>query len=113
MQKNFSIYLKHQSFIMKKNLQHAFFIASLLIISCNNPAEQAPPAEEKMEMASPEKPAYTPEMVVNKTDFTCGMPTSAGISDTCHYEGKAYGFCSAECKAEFQKNPAAALAAAQ
>jgi YHS domain-containing protein len=98
---------------MKKKLQNLFFIATLFILSCNNAAEETAPAEEKMEMASPEKPAYTPEMVVNKKDFTCGMPTSAGISDTCHYEGKAYGFCSAECKAEFQKNPAAALAAAQ
>ena len=48
---------------------------------------------------------YTPEMVVNKTDFTCGMPTSAGIKDTAHYKGNAYGFCSPECKAEFQVDP--------
>lgn len=48
---------------------------------------------------------YTPEMVVNKEDFTCGMPVSAGISDTCHVDGKAYGFCSVECKDEFLKNP--------
>jgi YHS domain-containing protein len=41
------------------------------------------------------------------------MPTSAGISDTCHYEGKAYGFCSAECKAEFQKDPAKFIASNQ
>jgi YHS domain-containing protein len=44
-------------------------------------------------------------MVVNKEDFTCGMPVSAGISDTCHVDGKAYGFCSAECKDEFLKDP--------
>ena len=29
----------------------------------------------------------------------------AGISDTCHVDGKAYGFCSPECKAEFLKDP--------
>jgi YHS domain-containing protein len=52
-------------------------------------------------------------MVVNTTDFACGMPVSAGISDTCHYEDKAYGFCSAECKAEFQKEPAKYLASKQ
>jgi YHS domain-containing protein len=52
-------------------------------------------------------------MVVNTTDFACGMPVSAGISDTAQFEGKAYGFCSAECKAEFQKEPAKYLAAKQ
>ena len=84
---------------MKKNLFQLFFVATLFAAACNSSAD--------------ETAKYTAEMVVNKTDFTCGMPTSAGISDTCHYEGKAYGFCSSECKAEFQKNPAAALAAAQ
>jgi YHS domain-containing protein len=49
-------------------------------------------------------------MVVNEKDYTCGMPVTAGISDTCHYEGKAYGFCSSECMAEFKKDPAAAIA---
>jgi YHS domain-containing protein len=49
-------------------------------------------------------------MVVNEKDYTCGMPVTAGISDTCHYEGKAYGFCSAECMAEFKKDPAGNIA---
>jgi YHS domain-containing protein len=99
--------------IMKKNLFQLFFVATLFAAACNNSADAPATTEQQSEMASSETAKYTPEMVVNKTDFTCGMPTSAGISDTCHYEGKAYGFCSSECKAEFQKNPAAALAAAQ
>jgi YHS domain-containing protein len=102
-----------QSSSMKKILFTLFLVSTLTAISCNNTAEQPAPAAETPAMAEPEAPKYTAEMVVNKTDFTCGMPTSAGISDTCHYEGKAYGFCSAECKAEFQKNPAAALASAK
>lgn len=53
---------------------------------------------------------YTPDMVVNKKDYSCGMPVSAGISDTCHYKGKAYGFCSKECKEEFLKDPDKVLA---
>ena len=40
-----------------------------------------------------------------KTDLVCGMPASAGISDTAHYKGKLYGFCSPECKMEFVKDP--------
>jgi len=46
----------------------------------------------------------------SKKDLVCGMPTSAGISDTAHYKGKVYGFCSKECKEEFYKNPSAYVA---
>jgi len=48
----------------------------------------------------------------NKKDPTCGMPVTAGVSDTAHYENKVIGFCSTECKTEFLKNPKAGLAAA-
>jgi len=48
---------------------------------------------------------YTLAMVVNKHDPSCGMPLTAGLEDTTHYKGKAYGFCSKECKNEFLKNP--------
>lgn len=46
-------------------------------------------------------PLFTPVMVDNTKDPVCGMPVKAGIGDTAHYNGKKYGFCSAECKAEF------------
>lgn len=46
----------------------------------------------------------------SKKDLVCGMPTSAGISDTAHFKGKVYGFCSKECKDEFYKNPSAYVA---
>ncbi len=58
-------------------------------------------------------PVFTAEMVDNKKDPTCGMPVTAGISDTTHYENKVLGFCSPECKNEFEKNPKASLAAAE
>jgi YHS domain-containing protein len=51
-------------------------------------------------------------LVNNKKDPTCGMPVTAGISDTAHYKELVLGFCSKECKEEFQKNPEANLAAA-
>jgi YHS domain-containing protein len=90
----------------------SFIIFSL---ACSNKTEKAAvenkPAE--MESSMENHSQFTPEMVVNTTDFACGMPVSAGISDTCHYEDKAYGFCSAECKAEFQKEPAKYLVAKQ
>lgn len=49
----------------------------------------------------------------NQKDPSCGMPVSAGVSDTAHYNQYVLGFCSSECKAEFKKNPEAMLAAAE
>ena len=56
---------------------------------------------------------YAVGLVDNKKDPTCGMPVSAGISDTAHYKKYVLGFCSKECKDEFLKNPKASLAAAE
>ena len=43
-------------------------------------------------------------------DLNCGMDLANGsIADTTTYEGKVYGFCSTECKAEFLKDPQAHL----
>ena len=52
-------------------------------------------------------------LVDNKKDPTCGMPVTAGIGDTAHYNNKVIGFCSTECKREFLKNPEANLVAAE
>lgn len=91
------------------------FILSMLSIGCSEQKAEnnAGAVENNMEMAVNESHTYTPDMVVNTKDYACGMPTSAGISDTCHVDGKAYGFCSSECKAEFQKDPAKYLASKQ
>ena len=56
---------------------------------------------------------YNIALVDNRKDPTCGMPVTAGINDTAHYKNKVIGFCSAECKAEFIKNPVAGLVAAE
>lgn len=56
---------------------------------------------------------YDVKILDNKKDPTCGMPVSAGVSDTAHYQNKVIGFCSTECKAEFLKNPKANIAAAE
>src|SRR5579863_8857667 len=48
---------------------------------------------------------FTVNMVDNKKDPSCGMPLTAGIEDTVHYNGKVYGFCSDECKQIFLKDP--------
>ena len=41
------------------------------------------------------------------------MPLTAGIGDTLHYKGFVLGFCSAECKKDFFKDPEGNFALAQ
>jgi len=57
--------------------------------------------------------SYPIALVNNKKDPSCGMPVTAGIVDTAHYEKYVLGFCSTECKNEFLKNPSAGIAAAE
>ncbi len=46
----------------------------------------------------------TTMVYANETDFICGMKVQPEYTDTCHYDGKVYAFCSASCKEEFQVN---------
>jgi YHS domain-containing protein len=93
-------------------LKKSFFAVLMLgALACGNNQETSTENnQEVMQQHEAVEAKYTPDMVVNEKDYTCGMPVTAGISDTCHYEGKAYGFCSSECMAEFKKDPAAAIA---
>lgn len=43
--------------------------------------------------------------VVNEKDPICDMKTADYLQDTAIYKGKIYGFCSANCKNEFKKDP--------
>ncbi len=87
-----------------------------LITSCNNntTAEtgKKDSAAAPKELMSPEL-RFTADAVDNKKDPACGMPVTAGISDTAHYHNKVLGFCSKECKAEFEKTPEKYIAAAE
>jgi YHS domain-containing protein len=99
-----------------KNLISLSLIVSLGLLACNGTQqEQATATDTSMtiQQDTTATVAYTVEMVDNKKDPTCGMPVTAGISDTAHYENKVLGFCSPECKNEFEKNPKANLAAAE
>jgi YHS domain-containing protein len=91
-----------------------FLLGGILFVqSCSQQTADPEPKMTETPVVETEKVHFTTDMVVNSKDYACGMPTSAGISDTCHYDGKAYGFCSSECKAEFQKNPEKFLASNQ
>ena len=93
-------------------IKKSFFALLMLgALACGNNQETSTETkQEVMQQHEAVEVKYTPDMVVNEKDYTCGMPVTAGISDTCHYEGKAYGFCSAECMAEFKKDPAGNIA---
>ena len=84
-------------------------IACLLLVSCNQKQEQ-----NETQVSSPEPATHAlaiklAELATDK-DLICGMTLEDGaIADTALHEGKVYGFCASECKAEFVKNPTAYL----
>lgn len=41
----------------------------------------------------------------NSKDPVCGMEVAPSYTDTCHHEGKVYGFCSEHCKESFKADP--------
>ena len=92
-------------------------IISIIIVaaafSCNQPKSVMP--EKKMETVTVAKDSIENDLTklafAVKKDLTCGMPTSAGVSDTVTYKGKLYGFCAKECKEDFLKDPEGHLAA--
>lgn len=102
---------------MKKIMLAANIIAALALGACNHNTE--PKKEETTSQAMPEATTETvnvkvSDLATNK-DHVCGgaegMELADGaIADTTTYEGKLYGFCSKECKAEFVKNPTAYIA---
>jgi YHS domain-containing protein len=87
---------------------YAFFTTTI-VLACVTTSCHQNPKPEMVRAAFPTndsvKVRYAKEMVDNKKDPSCGMPLSAGIEDTVHYNGKVYGFCSKECKDIFLKDP--------
>ncbi len=80
------------------------FFLSGIFFSCNQKPNQETPSVAINKSDSVQK-KFTLGMVDNKKDPSCGMPLTAGIEDTVHYDGKVYGFCSDECKQIFLKDP--------
>ena len=102
---------------MKIIIGTSVVMASLLILSCGQTNDKAntnsTDTSQVAKMDTTLEKTYAVELVNNKKDPSCGMPVTAGISDTAHYEKLVLGFCSTECKNEFLKNPKANIAAAE
>jgi YHS domain-containing protein len=84
-----------------------------LAISCNNAPKATTETSLDTTATMPIEVKYADSIVDNKKDPTCGMPVTAGISDTMHYNNKVLGFCAAECKAEFAKDAAKNIASVE
>jgi len=102
---------------MKIQIGTSLVMASLVLLSCGQSNDKAninnTDTNQVATMDTTLEKTYAVELVNNKKDPTCGMPVTAGISDTVHYENNILGFCSTECKNEFLKNPKANIAAAE
>lgn len=93
-------------------------IISIIIIAslagCNQAGTNAPEKNKQtmvQQMDSTVNNNLSKLHFASKKDLSCGMPVSAGVADTVTYKGKLYGFCSAECKKDFLKDPEGHLAA--
>jgi hypothetical protein len=89
---------------MKRRMATVLLFSLFGTIGCTNqPIQQS--SAKKDDTIAPmdaiETKTFSVKLVDNKKDPTCGMPVTAGIADTLHFEGKVLGFCSSECKAEF------------
>ncbi len=73
---------------------------------------EKPAQDSTAAMNSDSSDVFNHLLVDNKKDPACGMPVTAGISDTAHYKKHVIGFCSKECKDAFEKSPEALLASA-
>ena len=102
---------------MKIIIGTSVVMASLLILSCGQTNDKAntnsTDTSQVAKMDTTLEKTYAVELVNNKKDPSCGMPVTAGIGDTTHYENLVLGFCYTECKNEFLKNPKANIAAAE
>lgn len=84
------------------------FVAMFLLSACNN-AGQAP--ENAVQATEEDAPKFTVAMLDVTHDYVCDMELDRDdfIADTAVYEGKVYGFCSAQCKEDFLSDPQAHL----
>lgn len=90
---------------MKKIL---FLFCITVFFSCAK--KEASLVTETTSLIDPENPLNKLKYD-NKIDFYCKMDiTKYGVSDTTHYKGKLYGFCSTMCKHEFLMKPEGYLA---
>ena len=87
----------------------AIICSALMLTACNQNDKPAATTETKAADTKGGTNIKLSQLASNK-DYNCGMTLEEGaVADTASYNGKTYGFCSPECKADFLKNPQALL----
>ncbi len=82
------------------------------LTSCGGEKQEAQMEHQMMQESAPAKMDISVDMLATNTDPNCGMKlTTEAVKDTAVYRGKLYGFCSADCKENFKKDPQAKLSA--
>jgi YHS domain-containing protein len=92
-----------------KTILFCLLACAILIAACNQQNKSA--NNETPATSHDEKAAFKNVKVDNSNDLVCGMPLTAGVGDTAHYNGKVYGFCSTGCKDKFVAKPTDYVAA--
>lgn len=77
------------------------FIAAMLFIACQHHSGNAPQPGASNTASTGDALPWAGDQ-----DLVCGMKVTQSAEDTVHYGGKIYGFCGADCKEQFQQNPA-------
>ena len=107
---------KYMKPVNRSFVSHPFYFlisAVLGLTACQSGTTKTEePVKDTLAMQKDSVNVFEHLLVDNKKDPSCGMPVTAGITDTAHYKDKVLGFCSKECKDAFLKNPSANLAAA-
>ena len=82
-----------------------FFLAFLTILAFNACQQNA--KNESKTSATPTAAVTIGGLTwAGDTDPICEMKVDQTVTDTAHYNGKLYGFCSESCKESFKENPA-------
>ncbi|ASK31582.1 ATPase P [Chryseobacterium sp. T16E-39] len=85
-------------------MKHIFILTVLLSVSLFSCAQETPKVKHSKSMSTPTENLKNVK-VVNAEDPVCHMKTADYLKFTSTYKNKVYGFCSASCKDEFNKNP--------
>ena len=83
-------------------------VAAIALASCSNGGKAGAASTDSVPHVHGGAEAETKlphTLASEKKDPVCGMPVTAGITDTAHYKGKVYGFCASECKKMFTEHP--------
>ncbi len=93
--------IKH---LKNKNMKKLIYLFGFTaVFSCNT--KETNTVKEPTTVLVPDNPLNKLKYD-NKIDFYCKMDIAKfGVSDTLHYKGKLYGFCSKMCKHEFLMKP--------